>query len=542
MWVFPDAGEGLQSGERVEVTCRPMGYVRKRAAVLARVRRQERKRGAWASVHTATALGRARSQRCPVPTIKFYTHSLPIEPVKNMWEGRPRCAVCAGCKKEYCEQDHGFLWCPLAPLQDGRVKLVEEVRSVTEGCTKAPEGAVDQLLGAYQCDAQGNLANDDEEVLGEEDWQLEAAEIDLSTGPERAMGGAWTTRRREAAVRSWISQGHRMTREPGQVRRRVIEKMWGASREADWDGLLQVRNLRGEIHRRFAKHARVGGRSNWWAMNWSEMATAYAAALLDIDTGGMKKLLRGVRRKTDDWWQKAWADWRAAGMGLAFTNEVHRKGAALVVWEAVKCLLGDDFRDAEGRMLPPDRQVLGWSWVKIGQEARRWMTPEAKSVATERVLDDVATSEDVEALEQVGIRLWDMKGSDDTTTGGGGSAAGPQKRPWDDDSGQMRTAKEVSNDPQATEQQRQAARDWLDENNVGRKAPRAASTARGRRGIGGRGRARGRGRGAAGGRGSRGRAARQRGGGGQCLGGGQGSDEHYGLEAEEGTGPSAEMT
>ena len=191
------------------------------------------------------------------------------------------------------------------------------------------------------------------------------------------------------------------------------------------------------------------------------------------------------------------------GMGITVTNEVERKGKMLAVWEAMRCLLGDDYRDDDGQLIPSDQKALRWTWIRIGHEIKKWMTDRAKSTAVDRVLNDDASGRDVEELEGIGIYLWETKRDRKREgTEAGAQSADPEKRAWNEEGQRMRTAKEMKNDPEATEEQRAAAVEWCEQNRGKRKA--AKPSRRGERRVQ-----------------VREREERER----ECLGGGQGADD-----------------
>ena len=122
--------------------------------------------------------------------------------------------------------------------------------------------------------------------------------------------------------------------------------------------------------------------------------------------------------------------------------------------------------------------MKGWSWVRVGQRLREWMTPGAKSRALEIVLDDYEGQEqNWEALEAAGVKLDklttdedeqysdddDSDDSDDDEVIDLVDELGHLRR-WDEGQGRKRTAKEILHDLDETEENIQAAREWIEQN------------------------------------------------------------------------------
>ena len=172
---------------------------------------------------------------------------------------------------------------------------------------------------------------------------------------------------------------------------------------------------------------------------------------------------------------------RRAGEHVA-TNE--RKVRLLDGWQAAKRILGDDYRSDAGRKMGQASGMMSWSWVRIGQRLREWMTTAAKEEIMKRIIEDEEThGDDGTALMEAGIQLHTEQelgdegesDAEDDSDEDEEEAVDLTKditylRTWEDGGARKRTAKEVAYDENETEENRQRAMEWLHETNTrGRK-------------------------------------------------------------------------
>ena len=269
-----------------------------------------------------------------------------------------------------------------------------------------------------------------------------------------------------------------------------------AHKEYDYDALLVAEDVRQEIHTRFAEHAKVGGPSGFWMMNWTTMTVVYMAQLLQLDVGKMKKLTRELRKNTDEWWRKAWDAWRATDVGIGGVDSTDRKARLMAAWQAAKDILGDDYRNERGRRMGETMAMKGWSWVRVGQHLRKWMTPDTKARALENVLDDYDRHEaNWMALEAAGVKLDRLTTDEDEQYSDDDDSADSESeeeiidlvddithmRKWDEGGSRKRTAREVADDEDETVENRDAARAWIRENTKIRAKHKRAEKQRKRR-------------------------------------------------------------
>ena len=187
-----------------------------------------------------------------------------------------------------------------------------------------------------------------------------------------------------------------------------------------------------------------------------------------------------MRKNTEEWWRKAWAEWRAADIGLQGMDGIERRERLLRGWQAAKTILGDEYRNEAGRKMQSTISLTRWHWVRLGRHLKQWMTPDAKAaIVTELVDKPGEYDEELESLTRAGIQL------EHTTNKEGGCAAYDElsdtdaedseedgiidltkgtPRTWDSGDGRKRTAKEVANDPTESRENRNRARVWIEEN------------------------------------------------------------------------------
>ena len=276
----------------------------------------------------------------------------------------------------------------------------------------------------------------------------------------------------------------RIRRDPLSDARGAIEAAWKAERQHDWDGLLEAEDVRREVHRRLENHARVGGQANWWSMDWAEMTVVYTAALAELDVDKMKKTMRKLRKATDEWWRLTWQEWRASGLGVEAVNRGERKAVILEGWDAMRTLLGDEYRSASGRRMPSATAMSGRSWISIGAALKQWATNEAKGIATAAILRRPDGSEMQESIARAGVRLEHMEDeSRPKTREEQAQAELHALRVWDVDKKPMKSAKTILEDRAATEESKQAAKAWQEASDKRLKAhpPRGAKHTNARR-------------------------------------------------------------
>ena len=139
--------------------------------------------------------------------------------------------------------------------------------------------------------------------------------------------------------------------------------------------------------------------------------------------------------------------------------------------------------------------VRKWPWVKLGKHLRTWMDEETKEAILCAVLDadDGELEEDLEAIEQAGVRLItsaekydecegrrddsDVSDDEDGVTDLTDDIS--HLRSWDGDGARKRSAREVAADDEESEENREKAARWLRENGKrkagkGKKAKRRA--------------------------------------------------------------------
>ena len=465
MWVVPQKDEGLEQGERVEVTGPPLRYIRKRAAKLAARRRRLQKHGDFVGGHMASMVGWSETTKVPAESIKFYQEQLATEAVKNMYQGLQRRARCP-CGRTYRHQGHGFLRCPL--VAGARAAHVEEQRKTILEHTSMV-GVADAVANAYQVGTSGEAVQG-EAAMREQQWTLH----DWAPGDReraRAMGST-------AAV----SEGRKTASwpEPRPSVRARIEDEWSAGKDYDHDGLLEEEDPRQAMHERFRQYATVGGRKNWWTMRWTEMSVVYLAQLTHSDVGEMKSLTRKLRKNTEKWWRAAWNEWRAADVGLEGVSGVERKTKLLEGWAAARDILGEGYRSATGERMAAATTMATWNWVRIGQRLKAWMTADAKATIERRIVENHDRYGDQwERLQQAGVRTSSGDDSEDehdagssaTETGDSGEDTSDETvdlteditylRKWDGDGDRKRTANEVMQDETETAENRAMAEQWM---------------------------------------------------------------------------------
>ena len=113
--------------------------------------------------------------------------------------------------------------------------------------------------------------------------------------------------------------------------------------------------------------------------------------------------------------QRGW-DWQLAGV-----NEVERKGNMLAGWALIRQMLGDEFRDENGRRMSGTSAIKNWMWIRIGQQLKFWVKQGTKTALTQEILKlaEPEMASATEILSQAGVQLQgedeDLVDSDDDT-------------------------------------------------------------------------------------------------------------------------------
>ena len=223
-------------------------------------------------------------------------------------------------------------------------------------------------------------------------------------------------------------------------------------------------------------------------MQWTEQAVVYLAQMARTDIGDTKKLARAMRKNTELWWRKAWAEWRAADVGLQGVEGSERKARLIDGWQAATAILGKDYRNEAGRRMESINGIKHWHWVRLGRHLRKWMTPTAKSIITHNLIEEHGVYDDeLASLARAGIVLEDMTDKydecggrddvsdtedDDSEEDGIIDLTRGNPRTWDSGAGRKRTAKEVASDETESRENRDKARAWIAENAKRAQAPR----------------------------------------------------------------------
>ena len=129
------------------------------------------------------------------------------------------------------------------------------------------------------------------------------------------------------------------------------------------------------------------------------MSVVYLAQLAQTGVGDTKKLAQKLRNNTEKLWREAWSEWRAADIGLYGIDGIERKARLLEGWAAARRLLGEGYRNESGRRMAPLTTVSKWTWARISQQLKTWMTERTKSKMEDSLLGDYDSySEDWERL------------------------------------------------------------------------------------------------------------------------------------------------
>ena len=137
----------------------------------------------------------------------------------------------------------------------------------------------------------------------------------------------------------------------------------------------------------------------------------------------------------------------------------------LAGWALVRQLLGDEFRDENGRRMSGISAIKNWTWIRIGQQLKFWVRQGTKTALTQEILKLVEPemASATEILSQAGVQLQgedeDLVDSDEDTEREEDEL--DYLKIWDTGQGRKRTAKEVANDDNERAARRYMARQWI---------------------------------------------------------------------------------